>query len=208
MDYRTKNFQDKFFAASVVLGVPPNEIMSVKMRDMINSYSEYDAFFHELEHRPNLTLTPVSGQFQGKGFSFSDGRNTVILIQHESGLEILNTAASIASLIGLVPLVVQAWRAFRRHRQHHAGHEPYEIEIRRIDQAGNLIEERAHSLDGLHSGVGGPDLFPFVPLLENELRRINAQVAGLADRVRALESPKKPVRKTATKKRGRSKKNG
>jgi hypothetical protein len=207
MDYRTKTFHEKFSAASAVLGVSPQEIMSVKMRDMINSYSEYDAFFHELEHRHNLTLTPVSGQFQGKGFSFSDGRSTIILVQHESGLEILNTAASVASLIGLVPLVVQAWRAFRRHRHRHAGHEAHEIEIRRIDAAGSLIEERVHSLDSHRLGAGDADLFPFVPLLENELRRMNTQVAALTTRVHALEASKKPTRKKPAIKRKKAKKN-
>jgi hypothetical protein len=205
MDYRTKGFQEKFAAASAVLGVPPQEIMSVKMRDTVNSYSEYEAFFHELEHRHNLTLAPVSGQFQGKGFSLSDGRNTVILVEHETGLEILNTAGSIASLIGLVPLVVQAWRAFRRHRHHH---EPHEIEIRRLDAAGNLSEEHAHSLNSLHPGAGGPDSFPFVALLENEHRRINAQMAALTARVSALETAKEPAKKLVRKKRSKPRKNG
>ena len=64
MDYRTKNFQDKFASASTVLGVPPTEIMSVKLRDMVKSDSEYSAFFHELEHRYRFRVTPVQGEFQ------------------------------------------------------------------------------------------------------------------------------------------------
>jgi hypothetical protein len=207
MDYRTKSFQEKFTSASAVLGVPPQEIMSVKVRDMVNSYGEYDSFFHELEHRHNLKLASVSGQFQGKGFSLSDDRNTVILVEHETGLEILYIAGSVASLISLVPLVVQKWRAFRQHRQHRPGHEPHEIEIRRLDAAGNLIEEHAHSFDGLHHGAGGPDSFPLAALLENEIRRINAQLAALTTRVHGLETPKKSARKMATKKRVRAKRN-
>src|SRR5258708_18815844 len=99
MDYRTKNFQEKFASASVILGLPPAEIMSVKLREMVNSYSEYDAFFHELEHHHRFRLTPVGGQFQGKGYALTDGRTTLILVQHESGLEILNATASVATFI-------------------------------------------------------------------------------------------------------------
>jgi len=36
-------------------------------------------------------------------------RVTLILVEHETGLEILCIAGSIASLIGLVPLVLQGW---------------------------------------------------------------------------------------------------
>jgi hypothetical protein len=201
MDYRTKNFQEKFASASPVLGVPPIEIMSVKLRDMINSYSEYDAFFHELAHRHRFTLTPVTGEFQGKGYALKDGPNTIILVQHESGLEILNAAASVATLVGLVPLVIQAWQAFRRHRHHRDRPEPYEIEIRRVDSAGNLIEEHAHSRDQLLLGSGEPASFPFTALLESELRRLNTELVKLTERVNALEARKPRKRPAATRKK-------
>jgi len=64
MDYRTKNFQERFASASTGLGIPPTEIMSVKLRDMVSSYSEYDAFFHELEHRHRFGSRPSKVNFR------------------------------------------------------------------------------------------------------------------------------------------------
>lgn len=205
MDYRTKNFQEKFASASAVLGIPPTEIMSVKLRDMINSYTEYDAFFHELEHRHRFRVTPVTGEFQGKGYAFTDGRDTIILVQHESGLEILNAAASVATLVGLVPLIIQAWRAFRHHRHHRDRPEPHEIEIRRLDSSGNLIEEHAHSRDGAFLEAGGPASFPVAALLESELRRLSTELAKLTARVQVLETTKKPRKRTASARKKKAK---
>ncbi len=206
MDYRTKNFQEKFASASTVLGIPPTEIMSVKLRDMVNSYSEYDAFFHELEHRYRFRVTPVQGEFQGKGYAFTDGRDTIILVQHESGLEILNAAAAVATLVGLVPLVIQAWRAFRRNHRDHP--EPREIEIRRIDSAGNLIEEHAHSREGAFLESGGPASLPFTALLESELRRLSTKLGKLTERLQALETAHKPRKRASSSKKRKAKRRG
>ena len=197
MDYRTEQFRDKFASASSILGVPTQQIRSAKVRDSISSYSEYEAFFRDLEHMHGLSLNPVVGQLQGKGFSLSDGKTTVILVEHETGLEILYIASSIASVVGFV---LQEWRASRQRRgQRHGGHEPQDLEIRRLGADGNIIEEHAHS----HHGPGSPNGFPLAVLLESEFRCLNAQIESLNKRVDAMEKARTPQR---AKKRKQTKK--
>jgi hypothetical protein len=50
MSYRDDSFRGKFADAARVLGATPADIVSLKLRDTVGSYSEYHAFFRTLEH--------------------------------------------------------------------------------------------------------------------------------------------------------------
>ena len=84
----------------------------------------------------------------------------LLAVEHETGLEVLYVAGSVASLFGLIPLVLQGWAAIRGRfpRRHAQFDEP--VEVRRIDNAGRLQEEHLHlpkmSASLLHIGTFAP----------------------------------------------------
>lgn len=190
MDYRTENFRKKFSDAARHFGVGPDEIVSVKVREMVNSYEEYREFVRMLEHDSGIHCLPVDGDLQGKGYLLSDGKVKVILVEHESGLEILYIAGSIASLVGLVPMILQGWRAFRNRRAGRHGVELRDVEIRRIDESGHLTEDRVRDKAAFaRMPIGEVDtgLSFAAQLVESDLRQITNQMRGLTLRVEALE---------------------
>ena len=211
MDHRTESFKTKFSEAGQLLGVTPKDVVSLKLRENVSSYDEYRNFFRALEHEAGFQCSPVDGDLQGKAYLLSDGSSRVIIVEHETGLEILYIAGSIASLIGILPLIVQSWRAFRGH---HAGRRDFDdrgVEIRRIDEKGHLAEEHIHERTMF-------DIRPFTAntflatsaakTIESELQQIKEQIKALSGRVDALEGQnqvKAERRKSRTRKRGSQK---
>jgi hypothetical protein len=190
--------------ASKHLGVAPDQIISLKLRDMVTSYSEYHNMLRILDHEAGIQSSPIQDDLQGKGHLVSQGDQRIIVVEHETGLEILFVASSIASLIGLVPLVLQAWSSIRGHfTRRHANH-IRDVEIRRIDSAGNLQEEHPHNLTS-------SSIFPLSTLnsvilsvanvLEDDLKSLRQEVRSQNERLTAIEKALKPPNKVTTKKR-------
>jgi hypothetical protein len=203
-DYRQNAFRIKFMNASKHLGVAPDQIISLKLRDMVTSYSEYHNMLRILDHEAGIQSSPIQDDLQGKGHLVSQGDQRIIVVEHETGLEILFVASSIASLIGLVPLVLQAWSSIRGHfTRRHANH-IRDVEIRRIDSAGNLQEEHPHNLTS-------SSIFPLSTLnsvilsvanvLEDDLKSLRQEVRSQNERLAAIEKALKPPNKVTTKKR-------
>jgi len=183
MDNRAEAFRKKFNDSGQHLGAAPTEIASLKVRETVQSHSEYRDFLHALEHQAGLRSSPVSGDFQGSGHLLTDGSTKIIFVEHESGLEILYIAGSIASLVGLVPLVLQGWRAFRVRHQGRHNFERGGIEIRHLDQKGQLLESHAYDGFGLAS-------FPFAvnaalasaaKIAEGDLPQLRQEVLALTE---------------------------
>ena len=86
----------------------------------------------------------MQGDFQGHAWLVSDNRNNkALLVEHETGLEILYIAGSIASLLSLIPLINSGWkflhsrfsdRPFFRDRG-------MGVEIRIVDFKKQLVEQ-------------------------------------------------------------------
>lgn len=195
MDYRTENFRKKFNAAAQCLGVNPHEIISLKLRDTVNSHSEYRDFLQALEQQTGLRSSRVVGELQGEGHLLADGTSKIIVVEHESGLEVLYIAGSIASLVSLVPLVLQGWRAFRtRHRRRH-DFDDERIEIRQIDQQGQFIENPVHADIGVgFMPVMNSAFMSAAKTVEGELVRLRQILAALTKRVEVLETQRLPAR--------------
>lgn len=189
MDYRTEAFLRKFGDAARHLSVRPDQIVSLKLRENVNSYAEYGELLHELEHAAGLRYAPVDGDLQGQGYLISHGKAKIIVVEHEAGLEILYIAGSIASLISLVPLVLQGWRALRsRHARHES--DVRNVEIRRLDSKGRISEEHFHDMAAFAPLPGGflnAALASAAKLVEVDLGEINNQLHSLTLRVEALE---------------------
>jgi hypothetical protein len=219
MGYREDAFSRKFHTASTHLGAEPHLIVSLKFRGLVPHYHEYGELIDLLRCEAGVSESPVSGDLQGTGHLLERGRQRVVLVEHETGLEVLYVTASIASILGLVLTIVQAWSARR-------GHHPRDmqaIEIRRLDSEGSLAEQKLpvapHAMFPL---LGLTDLLLPSALadIESLLAQCRGDIEDLQIRMTAIEgrparktasqrkSIKKAVGKTARKKKSKSRKRG
>lgn len=198
-DYRQKAFKAKFASASRYLGVDPGQVISLKLRDVVPSYSEYHELLRVLEQEVGIHYSEVQGDLQGRGYLVDHDGQKLIIVEHETGLELLYIGGSIASLIGLVPLVLQAWGSVRGHLDRHHGRHFSNVEIRRLDAKGKLCEDHSH-------GLTGPSVFPLSILntalssaarvLDAEVHALRQEVKRLSKRLSGIEKEVKPKKKT------------
>jgi len=188
MDHRTDSFVRKFKSAQLLLASGSiQDIVSLKYRDNCVNDSEYAHFIEDyLKRSLGLDVKPASGDFWGKAWVVSDNQgNKILLVEHETGLEILYIAGAIASLIALIPLVSSGWNWFRDGGFHTRFHRPdrQAIEVRRLNTENTVVEQQVQSMEVfvLNAGV--------------------EEIAGLRERVRLLEE------EVATLKQGKRLKN-
>ena len=208
-DFRQKAFDAKFASASELLGVDPDQVISLKLRDTVASYSEYHELLTVLEHEVGIRSSDVDGDLQGRGHLVDHDGQRIIVVEHETGLEILYIAGSVASIVGLIPLVLQAWGSLRGYLDRRHSHHFRSVEIRRLDAKGRLCEDQSH-------GLAGPSTFPLSVLntalsstarvLDADLHALRAEVKSLGKRLAAIEKEMKPKKKAATRKRNDKKK--
>lgn len=190
MDYREDSFRRKFAEAAQLLGVPPDQIVSLKLREDVSSHGDYRELVEALHHDAGLEWSDIQADLQGRGYLVGDGNARVIVVEHETGLELLYIAGSIASLIALVPLVLDGWHALRGQFAGRRGVPDRGMEIRRVDDAGHIHEEPVHErFPGPFLAMGSalPALATTAGLIEAELRTLNDQIQRLNSRVGALE---------------------
>jgi hypothetical protein len=191
MDYREKSFQGKFSTAARCLNARPDQIVSLKFRENVDSYNDYRDLLDMLQREAGIQYSEVDGDLQGRGYIVTFGTDKLVLVEHETGLEILYIASSVASLLGLIPLVTQGWAAIRRRLS--GRHMPTDgpVEIRRIDQEGRLHEESLHdrqlSASLLPTGALAPAVMAAATLMENEIKYLVRQIEELTCRVDAME---------------------
>ncbi|HBG28616.1 MAG: hypothetical protein A2Y10_12690 [Planctomycetes bacterium GWF2_41_51] len=190
---REKEFKEKFDIAAKHLGVKPEQVISMKRRDTVMSYSQYNDLVQSLEREAGLQYTEIKDGLQGKGYLLTNHKGKIIIVEHETGLEILYIAGSIASLLGLIPLVLQSWRSIRGHFSKRNDFDN-DIEIRRLEN-GHLREEHAHRM---FEDFG--TLSSISTLLENEIKRLMEDVKNLNSRVDKIEKQLAVKKKKASKK--------
>jgi len=190
MNYREETFKTKFGEAARLLGVAPDHVISLKLRESVRSYSEYHHLLQTLEHEVGISWQEVDANLQGKGYLVGNAQVKVIVVEHETGLEILYIAGSIASLIGLIPLLLKFWSNISGH--HRRPHRPdfRGVEIRRLDTNGHLQEDRS-------LGLVAPWSDPFshinmalgsaAEVLDSEIKELRNDLRVLTDRVAKLE---------------------
>ena len=180
MDYRQNTFKAKFTSAGQHLGVTPDQVISLKLRDSVSSYSEYHEMLQVLEHEAGLHWSEIDGELQGRGYLIDHDGQKMIVVEHETGLEILYIAGSVASLIGLIPIVLQSWAAIHGHFGHRHAHHSSSVEMRRLDSHGNLQED--HS-----PGLAGPSAFALSTVaLSSAAKALDADMLALRQEVRSL----------------------
>ncbi|MCL5807718.1 MAG: hypothetical protein M1418_04045 [Deltaproteobacteria bacterium] len=203
-DYRKASFKNKFANAGKHLGVPHDQIISLKFRDMVSSYSEYHEMLRLLEYETGVPSSPIQDDLQGRGHLVGHGDQKVIVVEHETGLEILYIAGSVASIIGIIPLVLRSWNAIRGNLAHRHARHIDSVEIRRIDTVGNLREEHSHGpllTPSLPPDVLNGPLFSAAQTLESELKAVRVELQSNNERLAAIEKKLKTSKAANVKKR-------
>ena len=139
MDQRHETFRRRFAKAAGILNAKPHEIASMKFRSTAPAVS-YSEFYDLLRRSHSVTLSPVKTDEYERGMLVTLGDGRAIVVEHETGLEILYAAGAIASLIALIPLLGWCWRRVSDFRHRHYPDEE-RIEIRRLDDKGVVLED-------------------------------------------------------------------
>lgn len=150
-DWRRKTFLAKFQAAAVELNAASHrDIESLKFRDMVgfHDYRERELLVKELG---SLTVLDIKGNYQGKAWKVTDADgNSIIVVDHETGLEILYVVGAAASIIGLVPIIIDTWSRIRCHWPPFRGRfGTGTSEIRRFGKNDRLVEEPAPPIEAI-----------------------------------------------------------
>jgi hypothetical protein len=193
IDYRQQAFSNKFGQAALCLGVRPDQIVSLKMRDCVNSYQHYRDLVEILEREAGFSWSSVDGDLQGKGYLLQNDKSKVILVEHETGLEILYIAGSIASLVSVIPVILSCWRSIRGRSDRANRFDSNHFEIRRLDNSGHLRENHANGMHGFRDipiECFNTVLTSAAILLENEMKGLVEKVSSLESRVAILEKQK------------------
>ena len=188
VNYREEVFRKRFDEAAKCFSVKPDQVVSMKIRESVNSYDDYRTLIHSLEVETGLRVERLGADFQGHGYLIGDNKTKVIVVEHETGLEILYIVGSVASLISLVPIVLQGWRAIRGKFSGRHGMPDHGYEIRRMDAMGRLHEEHKHSAGAFMSThMLVPALVTAAGLIEEEMKILNQQMQSMTDRLGAIE---------------------
>ena len=200
MDYRNNNFKEKFFSASKVLKTNFDEITSLKIRELLNDYSEYHRLLERLA-LDGIAITPINGNFQGKAYLVSNVEEQAIIVEHETGLEILYISSSIATFLGLIPAIIQAWKYLRkkiRGNKYDNMESDYiedrKAEIRYFNKNGELIEEKQSLFIERHNNLKD------YHLSNDVLRKLGLILQEQSERISKLEKELKNLNEKYVKK--------
>jgi hypothetical protein len=196
MDNRTASFLRKFKnAQSLLESESIHEIVSLKYRENCVNNSEYVHFIdHYLRNELGLEINPVNGDFWGKAWIVSDPlENKVILVEHETGLEILYVAGSIASLIALIPVINSGWKRFRNKRGRAELFRPdrEEMEVRRINAKNAIIEQPIQDIEVFLLNAGLEEN----AVLHDRVRLLEKEVATLKKAMQPKSNTKRQAQK-------------
>jgi hypothetical protein len=172
-------FRRRFEKAAVILNVKPHEVTSLKFR-AAGPVVAYQHFYDLLRQSPGVTLSTVSTDVCEHGMVVTLGEGKAIVVEHETGMELLNAAGSVASLIALIPLIVWCWRKAGEFRHRYLPDEE-RLEIRRLDERGQLHEdiEAVYPIWSL--------LAPVTVAMSDDLKSIKERLVALETRLKSLE---------------------
>jgi hypothetical protein len=191
---RTKDFIEKFESARKLLKAGSIEdIISLKFREHIVNSSDYQDLLAEIRDNSPLVVEPATtGEFQGRGWILKDKSCSVLLVEHETGIEMLTLAGTVCSVlgIGLLPIIKFLWHRRGRHSRRPFYGEG-EVEVRTITRDGKLIEQNAPSLEEVILVAQSNEIIQLrqkVEHMEKDLKRLKSKKSRQA-------SGRKPKRK-------------
>lgn len=202
MDHREQAFRAKFAAAAPHLGAAPEQLASLKIRGNVGGYHEYHELLHTLEHEAGIRSRGIQGDFQGNSYLIEHSKTKLIVVEHETGLEILYIAGSVASLLSLIPLVLRCWSVVHGGGRHRPP-DFHRVEIRRLNADGHLVEENRDGLDvpwAAPLSIMNTALLSAAESIDLEINQLRLAVLDATKRIGTLE---KMIVKGATASQGR-----
>jgi hypothetical protein len=187
--WRKKTFLTKFQAAAAELKAASHrDVESLKFRGSTGS-QEYRELLAEFGL---LKVVEIQGNYQGRAWKLTDADdNSIIIVEHETGLEILYVVGAIASIVSLVSLVVNVWNRMRDHWPPYRGHLcPGGPERRHFDRKDQLIEEPAPPVEAI-----------MLHHLLSQHDRLSARISSLETEVSNLKSHIETLRVSGAKKK-------
>ena len=194
MNGRDDMFRRRFENAAALLNVKPHEATSLKFRATGPAVA-YQRFCDLLRQSPGITLSTVSTDVCEHGMVGTLGEGKAMAVEHETGMELLNAAGSVASLIALIPLIVWCWRKAGEFRHRYLPDEE-RLEIRWLDESGQLHEdvEAVYPIWSLLASV--------TVAMSDDLKSIKERLIAFETRLkspeesRSLPSGQQPLEKT------------
>jgi hypothetical protein len=142
MNSNENYFRQKFKECGKLLNVKPINLVSLKYRE-IRDHHYYLELLGHLKNIKGLAIKDIGNALNGRAYFVSYDNQNIILVEHETGLEILYIAGSIAGLIGLI-LQISSMISNRRHNFDSFPSSFEDAEVRYFDNTNKFIEERKH----------------------------------------------------------------
>jgi hypothetical protein len=172
-DNRQEAFRIKFKSVAEVFGVAPKQVVSLKFRELVRDYGDYYKLIQDLEKNSCVTSLVLQKDLSGPGYLLTKDAAKAIVVEHETGLELLYIAGSIASLVGIIPMILKAWNGIRGF----VPSNPFaSAEVRVLDGTGQLHE--AHIPINHHSSNLHTPVVTVVGVPQSDLRMLAKAVSG------------------------------
>jgi hypothetical protein len=192
MDYRTEALFKRFSGALSIFNESAiQNIVSLKSRDDCVSYSQYSDFVdHYLRAELHLDVQDLKGTFHEQAWLVSDmNKNRVMMVEHETGLEILYIASAAASIIGIIPVICAGWKFFRGRFSHRPRFhdEDGHLEIRKVDRDNVLVEQHIQNFETYVLSSAWEDN----AAMKNRIEQLEQKVDELSRRLAVKKKTKK-----------------
>lgn len=202
MDYRTEALFKRLDGALAIFNESAiQNIVSLKYRDDCVSYSQYSDFVdHYLRAELHLDVQDLKGRFHEQAWLVSDtDKNRIMIVEHETGLEILYISSAVASIIGIIPVICAGWKFFRGRFSHrsHPHDEDGHLEIRKVDGHNVLVEQHVQNFETYVLASAWEDNVA----MKNKIEQLEQKVDELSRRLAVKKTAKK--KNLTTKKRGK-----
>lgn len=190
----------KFQAAAVELkAISYCDVEALKFRDSTSSH-DYRELLAELG---TLKAVEAQGNYQGKAWKLTDANdNSIIIVEHETGLEILYVVGAIASIVSLVPIIVNTWNRIQDHWPPFRERPGMDgIKIRHFDRRNRLIEEPAPPVEALilqHLLKQNDKLVERMSSLETEVSKLKIRMKNHPKSSDKMKRRSSPDKKTGT----------
>lgn len=186
MSEEQKYFEQKFKECSKFLKSNPKDIISLKYKEFRDNYY-YTELLDQLNNIDNVKINNIGNAMNGKAFKISYGEQNIIIVEHETGLEVLCIAGSIASLVSLV-LYVSSMINDHRKGYTRFPNGMRSTEIRYFDKKGNFRKEyKANYIP--------TEIFLLPQAYNQEIESLKQKIVTLEKKIEKLTSKQRNIKK-------------
>lgn len=177
MDNIAPYFYQKFIDCGNILNVQHDRLVSLKYRS-IRYHIDYIDILDNLRKIKGMVINDLGIKLNGHAYLITCYNQSIVLVEHETGLEILYIASSIASIIGLV---IQISSMVSNHRMKtQSFKEPFEdVELRFFNNKGEFIKEQKHNYFPIEMSIPPSDNNAEIELIKKKIASLEKKVDKL-----------------------------